>query len=202
MLRVAPPLALLGSLLLTGCVVAPPSGPNVMVLPAQGKNLAEFQQDEVTCRQYAAQMTGIAPQEAATQSGVGSAAVGTVLGAAAGAAIGAAAGNPGAGAAIGAGSGLLLGGASGVNASAASGAQAQYRYDTSYVQCMAARGNQVPMPAQQPVAAAPPAGYAPQPAYPPPVVAYPAYPPPVAYPYPYYYPAPAYGYYGHRHYWR
>lgn len=201
MFRVAPSIALCGSLLLAGCVVAPPTGPNVTVLPPQGKNLAEFQQDELTCRQYAAQMTGIAPQDAATQSAVGSAAVGTVVGAAAGAAIGAAAGNPAAGAAIGAGSGLLLGSASGLGASSASGAQAQYRYDTSYVQCMASKGNQLPAP-PQPIAAAPQPSYAPQPAYPP-VAAYPAYPPPpVVYPYPYYYPYPAYGYYGRRHYWR
>jgi len=70
--------------------------------------------------------------------------VGTVVGAAAGAVIGTATGNPGAGAAIGAGSGLVLGSASGVQASAASGAALQSRYDMAYLQCMYAKGNQVP----------------------------------------------------------
>jgi OmpA family protein len=169
---------------LAGCAVAPPTGPSVAVMPGKNKPFDVFQADDATCRQYAAQETGIAPADAANQSLVGSAAVGTVLGAAAGAAIGAAAGNPAAGAAIGAGSGLALGTASGIGAAEYSGMSVQQRYDTGYVQCMSAKGNSVPQlsPAQTAYAAPP---------YPYPYAAYPYYP---AYPYyyaPYY--APWYG---------
>jgi len=160
-------------LALGGCVAAP-TGPTVMAMPAQGKSFETFQADDATCRQYAAQQTGIAPGEAANQSLIGSAALGTVLGGAAGAAIGAAAGNPAAGAAIGAASGLALGTASGVGAAQYSGDQAQRIYDIGYMQCMSAKGESVPqtLPTQ--------AAYA-----------YPSYPPyyyGYAYPYPYYYP--------------
>jgi hypothetical protein len=167
----ATPIVVAGSLLVSACVVGPPAGPSVMALPPQGKDLAVFQADDANCRQYALQQIGYeSPDVAAQQSGIASAAIGTVLGAAAGAAIGAAAGNPAMGAAIGAGSGLALGGAAGVNAAQISGASVQYSYDIGYAQCMASKGNSVP-PVQ---ATATPYGYPP-------------------YPYPYaYYPPPAY----------
>ncbi len=136
-------LLLLGIGVLSACAVVP-HGPGVMVWPAPGKPFEVFQADEAGCRQYARAQIGVAPEEAATQSAVASATVGTVVGAAAGAVIGAATGHPGAGAAIGAGSGLVLGSASGVQASAASGATLQSRYDMAYLQCMYAKGNQVP----------------------------------------------------------
>ena len=148
---------LLGIGVLSACAVMP-SGPSVMVLPTVGKPLDLFQADEAGCRQYARYQIGVAPEEAATQSAVTSATVGTVIGAAAGALIGAGAGNPGAGAAIGAGSGLLIGGASGAQASAVSGATLQSRYDMAYIQCMYAKGNQVPG-----MAAAPARSYVPPP---------------------------------------
>ena len=141
---------LLGMGLLSACAIVP-TGPSVLVLPAVGKPLDLFQADEVGCRHYAQYQTGVAPDQAATQSAVTSATVGTAVGAAAGAVIGAAAGNPGAGAAIGAGSGLILGSAGGVQASAASGAMLQSRYDMAYIQCMYAKGNQVPGMAAAPV---------------------------------------------------
>ena len=161
--------AAIAVLALAGCAVAPPTGPSVMAMPGQGKSFDAFRADDAVCRQYAAQQTGIAPAEAANQSLVGSAAVGTLLGAAAGAAIGAAAGNPGAGAAIGAGSGAVLGTGAGLGAAQYSADSAQYRYDVSYVQCMSAKGESTPQMPTETV-------YAPQP-----------------YPY-YYYPYP-YGYY-------
>jgi len=151
---------ILALLALAGCAVAPPTGPSVAVMPAQGKTFEQFQADDATCRQFASQQIGIDPTTAANQSLVGSAAIGTVLGAAAGAAIGAAAGNPAAGAAIGAGSGLALGGLSGVSAAQASAGSLQQRYDIGYIQCMSAKGENVPQ-----IAAAPR-----------PVYAYPAYP--------------------------
>ena len=161
-------IVLLGIGLLSACVVRP-TGPNVLVLPAAGKPLEVFHADDVACRQYAQYQIGVTPEEAATQSAVTSAAIGTAVGAAAGAVLGAVAGNAGTGAAIGAGSGLLLGGVSGAGASAASGATLQSRYDTAYIQCMYAKGNQVPG-----VAAAP----WPRPAPPPPPLGSPPLPPP------------------------
>lgn len=166
---IQPAAAAVALLALAGCVVAPPSGPSVVAMPGQGKNFDAFRADDATCRQYAQQQTGIAPADAANQSLVGSAAVGTVLGAAAGAAIGAAAGNPAAGAAIGAASGLGLGTATGLSAAQYSGLSLQQRYDVGYTQCMSAKGESV-SPVQT------------------------AYAAPSAFPYPYpgYYAAPAY----------
>jgi len=167
-------LALAAAVGLTGCVAPPPSGPSVLALPGANKSLAQFQTDDAGCRTYAQRVIGpTSPSQAAAQSGVGSAAVGTVLGAAAGAAIGAAAGNPAAGAAIGAGTGLVLGAGAGATNAAYSGAAVQRQYDVAYIQCMVANGDKVQN--------------------------YPAYagvvPGPYAYlPYPYAYPYFGYGY--------
>jgi hypothetical protein len=115
-MKPGPAVTLVGILSLSACAVAPPTGPDVMVMPAQGKSFAEFQQDDTSCRQYAS---------------------------------------------------LLFGSAAGSNDARASGASLQHRYDASYVQCMAAKGESVPtMPAS--VAAADPYG--------PYRYAYPAYP--------------------------
>src|SRR5262249_10567949 len=105
--------------LLSACAVTPPPGPSVTATPGQGKDFAAFQQDDLFCRQFAAQTGGLTPGMAASQSAVGSAVVGTALGAAAGAALGAAAGAAGIGAAAGAGAGLLAGSAIGANNAAA-----------------------------------------------------------------------------------
>jgi hypothetical protein len=138
-------LATIAALALAGCAVAPPTGPDVLVMPGKDKSLEAFQLDDVACRQYAsAQIGNASPSAAATDSAVGSAALGTVLGAAAGAAIGAAAGNPAAGAAIGASGGLLTGGAVGLGAAQESGMSLQRSYDMGYLQCMAAKGENVP----------------------------------------------------------
>ena len=132
-------------LFVTACATVP-TGPSVMVLPGTGKSFEQFQADDAVCRQWAAQLTGTTTQRASTESTVSGAAIGTVLGAAAGAALGAAAGSPATGAAVGAGVGLVGGTAVGAsNAEAASGS-VQHRYDVSYVQCMYAKGNQVPVP--------------------------------------------------------
>lgn len=145
MRRIAPIAAIAGALALSACAVAPPTGPTVAAMPAQGKDLAAFQQDDLACRGYAQQVTGGAsPAAAANESQISSLIAGTVLGAAAGAAIGAAAGNPAAGAAIGAGGGLLVGTGVGANAAAASAAGVQQQYDISYAQCMYTKGNTVP----------------------------------------------------------
>lgn len=182
-------------LALAGCAVAPPTGPSVMALPAKDKSFEAFQADDATCRQWASQQIGgVAPAEAANQSVLGSAAVGTVLGAAAGAAIGAAAGNPAAGAAIGAGSGLALGTATGFGAAQASGGSLQRRYDIGYIQCMTAKGESVPQTLPQTVAAYPTPYYYSYPDY----YAYPYYPY-----YPWYGPAfIGFGFHGGRHFHR
>jgi hypothetical protein len=159
-------IVLLGIGMLSACAVVP-TGPNVMVWPAPGKPLEVFQTDEAACRQYAQSQLGIEPSEAASQSAVTSGAIGTVAGAAIGALIGAGVGNPGAGAAIGAGSGLVLGSASGVQASGASAATLQSRYDMAYLQCMYAKGNQVPgatvAPSARSIPPPPPSGPPPPP---------------------------------------
>lgn len=184
-------LALIVPLSLGACAVAPPTGPSVLALPAKGKDMQTFQAEDYNCRNYAqAQLGGNTPANAATQSAVGSAAIGTALGAGAGALLGSAGGAMGAGAAIGAGAGLLAGSAIGAGNARASGADLQQRYDMAYTQCIASSGNSVQ--------AAP----APTPAiigYPAPTYAYPApvyaYPPPPVYAYPYYAPGVSFGYY-------
>src|SRR5260221_4686182 len=90
--------ALFGALALGACAATLPTGPTVMALPAQGKSFVDFQQDDLDCRQYAAQQTGgVSPSEAASESLAGNPAICTLLGAAAGAAIGAATGGAAAG---------------------------------------------------------------------------------------------------------
>jgi hypothetical protein len=164
-----------GAMALSGCAVAPPTGPTVMALPGQGKTFAAFQQDDYACRGWAQQQAGNpVPTPAATNAAVGSAITGTAVGAGLGAAIGAASGGTAAaGAAIGAGAGLLAGTVFGAgNAAGVTQAGLQQTYDIAYTQCMYGHGNSVQSP--------PPvyAGYG-----------YPAY---GGYPYAY----PAYGYYG------
>ena len=127
-----------------GACSSVPTGPSVMVLPGPGISFEQFNVDDGMCRQWASGRTGTTPGQAATSSGVASAAVGTAVGAAAGTAIGAAAGNPALGAAAGAGGGLLIGSASGVGASQYSGEQTQWQYDMTYQQCMYAKGHQLP----------------------------------------------------------
>jgi hypothetical protein len=153
--------------LVGGCATVP-TAPSIMVMPGETKNYDAFRADDYYCRTAAAQSIGYAsPAQAGGQAAAGSAALGTLAGAAAGAAIGAAAGNAGTGAAIGAGSGLLLGSAAGAANAQATAGTLQERYDVSYAQCMAAKGNQVPpipapgyySPAYSPYSAYPGYGY-------------------------------------------
>src|SRR6266480_14101 len=155
-------LAVAAGLLATACASIP-TGPRVMVLPGNGKNFEMFQSDDAACRQWAMQQTGTSPEKSATTSTVTGAAIGTVLGAAAGAAVGAAAGSPATGAAVGAGAGLL--GGTAVGASNAWGAEAsvQHRYDMTYMQCMYAKGNQIPVRGSLPTYTRQPAATAPAP---------------------------------------
>ncbi len=127
-------------IMLSACTTLP-TGPGVLVLPGPGKTFDQFRLEDAYCRQYAfGQVGGVAPSQAASASGVGSAVAGTALGAAAGAAFGG-----GEGAAVGAGGGLLAGSLMGTEAARSSGYEAQERYDMSYIQCMYAHGNRVPV---------------------------------------------------------
>jgi hypothetical protein len=129
-----------GLLLLGGCATIP-SGPSVMVLPGSGKSFDAFRVDDMDCRQFAHQQIGGAyPNQAQVDSGVASAALGTVIGAAAGAAMGGRGG-----AATGAGAGLAVGAMAGTGAGQSSGYALQRRYDIGYQQCMYAKGHRVPV---------------------------------------------------------
>lgn len=131
--------SLLGLLFIAGCVTVP-NGPSGMALPGTGRSFEQFRADDYDCRQYASSQTGLTPDQVAENSGVKSAAVGTVVGAAAGAAFGGSHG-----AAVGAGTGLLVGSLAGAGAANASAYGAQHRYDAGYMQCMYAKGHRVPV---------------------------------------------------------
>src|SRR4051812_26265737 len=125
---------------LAGCASFP-SGPGVMVLPGSGKSFDQFRFDDYECRQYASsQIGGNTPDQAASDSGVKSAVVGTAIGTAAGAALGGSSG-----AAAGAGIGLAGGALVGTDAASRSGHTLQQRYDIGYQQCMYAKSHQIPM---------------------------------------------------------
>ena len=163
-------------LALTGCVTAP-AGPRVMALPGSAKSFDQFQADDVSCREYAQYTLGPSdPAKAANDAAAANAAWGAALGAAAGAIIGAATHQAGPGAAIGAGTGLLFGSAAGSNAAGATYYGAQRQYDAAYLQCMYAKGNQVPAAAAPRYYRAPPPYGYPYPAPPAP----PAGPPPAS----------------------
>ena len=136
-------LILLAAVALSACATVP-TGPSVMVWPGPWKPFEVFQSDDAVCRQWAAQQSGTSPSDAFNQNLVAGAGIGTLLGAGLGAAIGAAYGNVGAGAAIGAASGLLGGTAVATDPAYAAGYAVQRRYDNAYVQCMYAKGNQIP----------------------------------------------------------
>jgi len=132
--------ALAAVLLLGACATVPPSGPSMMVLPGSGKSFDQFRADDYECRNFAsAQIGGATAEQAQVDSAVKSAAIGTAVGAAAGAIIG---GHRGA--AVGAGTGLIVGSTAGAGASQGSVGTMQQRYDVGYLQCMYAKGHQIP----------------------------------------------------------
>ena len=128
-----------------GACATVPTGPSVMVLPGSTKTFEQFQMDDAVCRQWAHEQTGTSAGKASSSTTATGAVLGTAVGAAAGAAIGAAAGNPAAGAAIGAGTGLV--GGTVIGAGEAHGAyhSVQQRYNMAFMQCMYAKGNQIPV---------------------------------------------------------
>src|SRR5208283_3065811 len=158
--------ALAGALVLAGCVTVP-TGPAVMALPGASKSFDEFRADDFSCRDYAQYALGPGSEKAASDAAAANAAGGAIVGAAAGAIIGAATGHAGPGAAIGAGTGLVFGSAAGANSAGYSSYDMQRRYDAAYLQCMYAKGNQVPGSPRYAPRYAPPA-YGPPPSGPPP----------------------------------
>lgn len=133
--------AIAAALLLSACATVPPSGPSVMVLPGTGKSFDQFRADDYECRQFASsQIGGSTAEQASSDSGVKSAALGTAVGAVAGGLIG---GRQGA--AVGAGTGLLVGSAAGAGTADVSARTLQQRYDVGYQQCMYAKGHRVPV---------------------------------------------------------
>ena len=135
-------------ILMAGCATIP-TGPSVRVFPTPGKPYDLFLAEDSDCRQAAEQEIGLAPQQVADQNTATGAIVGTTVGTGIGAALGAASGNTGAGAVIGGLSGLLIGSTAGADAGRIEGREAQRRYDTVYLQCMYAHGNQAYSPGQR-----------------------------------------------------
>src|SRR5579871_1713782 len=125
--------------LLAGCVTQP-MGPMIPVMPGPNKSIEAFQADETACEQYASQRVA-GQAEAANNTAIGEAVLGTALGAGLGAAIGG-----GRGAAIGAASGAVVGTGVGANTSGWAQMSLQQRYDFSYAQCMQTKGDKVPGP--------------------------------------------------------
>lgn len=162
---------------LSGCVTVP-TGPAVMVLPGSRKSFDDFRNDEAACRNYAQSVIGgPAAGQAANDAAAANAVAAAAIGAAAGAILGSVSGQAGQGAAIGAGTGLVFGSAAGANTAGYSSYELQRNYDVAYVQCMYARGNQVPGRAAYRDPA--PRSYAPPP-YPPANAPGAYYPPPNA----------------------
>ena len=136
--------AVASAVALAGCVTVP-TGPAVPVMPGYQKSMDQFRVDDGDCRNYAyAAIGGPNAGQPATDAAANNAVLGAALGAGVGALLGAATGNAGNGAAWGAGTGLLFGSAAGSNTSGYSSYALQRQYDVAYMQCMYARGNQVP----------------------------------------------------------
>jgi uncharacterized protein YcfJ len=124
---------MVATMLLVGCQTMP-MGPNVAVMPAQGKSFTIFQSEDRQCRDFAANSVG-SGAHAVNESAVGTAVIGAVVGTA----VGALAHNAGAGAAVGLAGGTLLGAGNAQNSTYS----IQQRYDIAYQQCMYTYGNQL-----------------------------------------------------------
>ena len=130
-------LAIISSL--AACVSAP-TGPTIAIMPREGKPFDLFQQEDLFCRNFAANSVRDT-SSAALKEGATSAAVGAALGAVAGAVI---QGGNHANVGTGAGVGLLGGAAMGAMNSSGKQNHAQAQYNIAHQQCMYSKGNQVP----------------------------------------------------------
>ncbi len=136
-------LGAVGIALLAGCATVP-TGPAMNALPGSRKTAEQYYADDAACRARAQSFFAPNAAQPANDAAAANVVGGTLLGAAVGALIGAAVGDAGAGAAIGAGTGMLGGSAAAANVSGYSNQQMQALYDREYLQCMFARGHQVP----------------------------------------------------------
>jgi len=150
-------LLFLAAVALSACATVP-TGPSVRVLPGPGKPFEVFQSDDAGCRQWASHQAGAGASESANKTLASGAAVGTILGGGLGAAIGAASGHAVTGLGVGAASGAIVGTAAASGPAAETGREVQRRYDNAYMECMYAKGNQVPGmgPSRQAIAPSPP----------------------------------------------
>ncbi|MCC8400453.1 peptidoglycan-binding protein [Paraburkholderia sp. MMS20-SJTN17] len=125
-------------LFVLGACADTPLGPTVQVMPGSAIPFRVFQQNQEECKQYAqSQVAGEA--ESANRSAVGSALLGVALGTALGAATG-----DSQGAGVGAAAGAVTGTAAGATGSQVAQASIQDQYNNAYMQCMYAKGNQIP----------------------------------------------------------
>ena len=64
MKRISPEFAVVsvGAALVVAACTAIPTGPNVLVLPGDGKSLEQFQTDDALCRQWSTLQTGTSVQ--------------------------------------------------------------------------------------------------------------------------------------------
>lgn len=134
-IRVAAAAAISTLVLLGGCATEP-MGPTIPVMPAQGKSMDAFQQDEAYCEQYADDRAAGKVKQANNEELKRG-----IIGAALGTGLGALAGNT---------KGAIVGGTVGAIIGSSSGAgydqhRVQRGYDIAYGQCMTARGNEVGM---------------------------------------------------------
>ncbi|MGF6545823.1 peptidoglycan-binding domain-containing protein [Paraburkholderia youngii] len=139
------------TLVVLSACASTPLGPTVQVMPGSAVPFRAFQQNQEECKQYAqSEVAGQA--ESANRAAVGSALLGVALGTALGAA---------AGDSQGAGVGAAVGGAAGTGAGATSSQIAQVsiqdQYNNAYMQCMYAKGNQIPGASAPQANAMPPA---------------------------------------------
>ena len=73
--------SLVVALIALGACTTLPNGPGVLALPGAGKSLDQFRADDLECQQYASvQVGGTTPGQAASDSGMKSAAAGAAAG--------------------------------------------------------------------------------------------------------------------------
>lgn len=126
-----------GALFLGACATTP-MGPTVQVMPGANKPFQVFASEQASCKDYA--VSQVKEQaDSANQQAIGTALISTALGAGLGAAVGG-----GQGAGIGAAGGSVLGAGIGADRSNNAQLSIQQQYDNAYMQCMYAKGNQVP----------------------------------------------------------
>ena len=124
-----------------GACTTLPSGPSVAVMPAPNKPFEVFQRDDLVCRDYANRQLGIDPATHEQNQVASGAVAGAAVGAVAGAVLGRGDGED---IAQGAGAGMIAGTAMGADRAQHDSYRLQERYDIAYMQCMYAKGNQVP----------------------------------------------------------